>query len=505
MLALAPVLALSTVLTLVPVLSLALVQFFCKQHAPEPLPDPIIQQLHKGHSSLAEVAEFAYSSYSNLMQKEQEAELVITLPPKPAKSGAAAGAGGGEACTPAAAAGLQSAAAGAAAAAGQSASQGGSVHDGRGTTPGEVNTPAAAAGSAAAGNTAAGSTAGGSTAAATSSAPAPATSTGSQPPPPAASTPGDRAAGGTPGDKSAAAAAQETVTISVTFHKPGGLGSFLLREGGFLVAAKQLRRCRAWFPCVDAPVYSYVQNGPYYVACTWELHVTVNPNDVAVCSGVLTQQTLGMEGILKSPRPEDKPQARYKTFHYEITTPTVPSNICIAIGPFTILPGTELFGKGYQMAGPSGNSAVLTVFSPGEVKSSGSSTAAGKGEGNTTSGAAGATGAASNGTNAAVGGGGGVAGGTSGVSAAAAVADGEVGGSGSSSQQGFRCSRDQLFATLRPLPILLKLYDNKLQCKMPFSHLQVAVVPAMCLLQPVQVRWAKGLLFRVRLRQPVQV
>jgi hypothetical protein len=49
----------------------------------------------------------------------------------------------------------------------------------------------------------------------------------------------------------------------------------------------------------------------------------------------------------------------------------------------------------------------------------------------------------------------------------------------------------QLADTLRPLAVLLGAYAKVLACSLPWSHVQVAVVPDGCMLQPWQV-WCWG-------------
>ena len=51
-------------------------------------------------------------------------------------------------------------------------------------------------------------------------------------------------------------------------------------------ALLQLRRARAWFPCVDTPD----------AACTWDMRYTVPMGSVAVSSGQLLKQVGSLQG-----------------------------------------------------------------------------------------------------------------------------------------------------------------------------------------------------------------
>lgn len=70
----------------------------------------------------------------------------------------------------------------------------------------------------------------------------------------------------------------------------------------------QLRRARAWMPCVDAP----------NAACPYDIHITVAEDQVAVASGRLLKQTWA-------------PQRR-KKFHFSLPQATVAAQVAMAVG-----------------------------------------------------------------------------------------------------------------------------------------------------------------------------
>lgn len=71
----------------------------------------------------------------------------------------------------------------------------------------------------------------------------------------------------------------------------------------------QLRRTRAWFPCVDLPL----------AACPFDLHFTVPASHLAVSCGQLLKQAWTDNG-------------KSRTFHYKLTIPTPPQGIALAAG-----------------------------------------------------------------------------------------------------------------------------------------------------------------------------
>lgn len=260
-----------------------------------------------------------------------------------------------------------------------------------------------------------------------------------------------------------------------------------------MVANPLLRRSRALFPCIDSPLYLYTPGAPHYLPYTFDLHVTVPPSCMAVCSGVLLQQSCtvaprppnGTNGSSRGAAfaaggaaggPEEQGVVVARTFEYAVTTPVVPSQLSLAVGPFVAIPYEDLLAAG-------GSGAVslpdhlptITVFAlrPPKAAANGSNSSSGsKGRTLQSQGAAGAAGAAA----AAAGEGG--AGATRGPAGAAAAVLGVLG------------AREvvALADTLRPLAVLLGSYNKLLACSLPWSHLQVAVVPDGCMLTPWQVR-----------------
>ncbi len=71
----------------------------------------------------------------------------------------------------------------------------------------------------------------------------------------------------------------------------------------------QLRRSRAWFPCVDVPL----------AACPFELHFTVPASHMAVSCGQLVKQAWSDNG-------------KSRTFHYKLSIATPPQDIALAVG-----------------------------------------------------------------------------------------------------------------------------------------------------------------------------
>jgi hypothetical protein len=249
------------------------------------------------------------------------------------------------------------------------------------------------------------------------------------------------------------------VTITVTFRKPQ-YDSSILQQGSYLVAAQQLRRARALFPCIDGPVYSYNSSAPFQYACTWDLHITLDSGMVAVASGTLIGTSVtrsssnGGNGWAGDPAGPGSAGSS-KTFHYRITLPTHAANICLAVGPFSITPAVTLLSRPQDKALNATAAAALagtvtTVFSPGPPAASGQATSKRW------------------------------AGSKAGGGGAAAAAAGDA--------SGMSCTQQQLVTTLRLLPVLLRLYAKLLNGPPPWAQLQLAVVPAGCLLGQVQVR-----------------
>ena len=82
-----------------------------------------------------------------------------------------------------------------------------------------------------------------------------------------------------------------------------------------LMCGPQLRRSRAWFPCVDQPL----------AACPFELHFTVPASQMAISCGQLVKQKW-TDG------------AKRRTFHYKLSIATPPQDIAVVVGQ-CVLPG----------------------------------------------------------------------------------------------------------------------------------------------------------------------
>ena len=103
-----------------------------------------------------------------------------------------------------------------------------------------------------------------------------------------------------------------TVSITVVLHfstpHATQVMSFLI-SCSMRVCRPQLRRTRAWFPCVDQPL----------AACPFELHFTVPASQMAISCGQLIKQKW-TEG------------AKRRTFHYKLSIATPPQDIALVVG-----------------------------------------------------------------------------------------------------------------------------------------------------------------------------
>jgi len=70
----------------------------------------------------------------------------------------------------------------------------------------------------------------------------------------------------------------------------------------------QLRRARAWMPCVDAP----------NAACPYDIHITVSKDQTAVASGQLLKQTWTAQ--------------HRKKFYFSLPQATTASQVAFAVG-----------------------------------------------------------------------------------------------------------------------------------------------------------------------------
>ncbi|KAL0049504.1 hypothetical protein WJX82_003747 [Trebouxia sp. C0006] len=99
------------------------------------------------------------------------------------------------------------------------------------------------------------------------------------------------------------------VTVAFAIEQPNCGLHF---QGLYACTDNQLRRSRAWFPCVDVPL----------AACPFELHFTVPASHMAVSCGQLVKQAWSDNG-------------KSRTFHYKLSIATPPQDIALAVGPFT--------------------------------------------------------------------------------------------------------------------------------------------------------------------------
>lgn len=76
----------------------------------------------------------------------------------------------------------------------------------------------------------------------------------------------------------------------------------------------QVRRARAWFPCVDTPSSTH----------PFSLRLTVRRDEVAIAPGQLIKQAWDA-------------QRAWLTFHYSVTFNTPPHHIGVAVGQCTQL------------------------------------------------------------------------------------------------------------------------------------------------------------------------
>ncbi|KAI8462736.1 MAG: hypothetical protein J3K34DRAFT_527522 [Monoraphidium minutum] len=382
-----------------------------REYPARALAEPTLEALGKGREPLRTVADEAYSSHLRQMQLEQPPELTVTVPSEVLAAAAAAAA-------PQQQQEQQQLAASEGAAA-------------RATPP----PPAATAAAASAGT------------------PPPAAT-------PAAASQQQQRPAASPAPPAGARQAPQVVTVYIRFNKPCRDGS-VLAAGDFMATSGQLRRARGVFPCVDGPVY-YEQGSPHVAPHTFDLALTVGPDDVAVASGRLVQQTAAVEGGDDGNGGGGGGARRVvsRTFQYAIDAPTLPQHVLFAVGPFEVVPAARLFAAGGGGGGAAGSAAaaaaagppVVTAFYPRPCARTCAAAAQPP-----RSGARPGEEWRNNGGAAALslgGGGGGADGAEAGPAPAAAL------------------------AALRPLALLLRQCEKLLGCRAPFSHLQVAVMPA---------------------------
>ncbi len=310
-----------------------------------------MEQLRKGQAPITEVSDYSYSQYNTLVQREQEPELLITLPDHGSAAAAQQhAAGAAEAVTPSIKVEQPSTSQL------QEQQQGSVATDPGASTPPkpqpvatssqQTTTPPAHGANGSQHTSKQPQRSGGSSQQIKQERPV--TGTGGRP---AASTAGATAA--------AAAPLGTPVTLTIHFSK-ACTDSSLVFANGWLVADPRLRRSRGWFPCVDCPVYTYVQNMPHYMPHTFDLRLTVGPDQMAVCSGTLVQHSLNV-GVSA---PDGTSRGLSRTFHYAITVPCVPAHIAMAVGTFDTHPAAALFDGVGNGTAAAANGVVITGFAP---------------------------------------------------------------------------------------------------------------------------------------------
>lgn len=265
------------------------------------------------------------------------------------------------------------------------------------------------------------------------------------------------------------------LTITITFSKPAGSvgrDASLLLSDNCLVANPQLRRARGWFPCLDTPLYIYTAGAAHCIPYMFELQLTVPASFMAVCSGLLLQQTCTVLPAKHSSsasaghshvsgEQDDAPAVVVaRTFEYSLSTPVVPSQISIAVGPFVAMQYSDLLAAvGTPPAASAAGSPVITVFAPVSTQASTPATLVQR-DTNT-----------NNGNN-------------------MHSSNGNQDNSSSTPPAVSSLSPAhlrRLADTLKPLSVLLRAFEKVLSCMFPWSHLQVAVLPDGTLMKQWQV------------------
>eukprot|EP00878_Enallax_costatus_P003022 GHUV01003220.1.p1 GENE.GHUV01003220.1~~GHUV01003220.1.p1 ORF type:complete len:391 (+),score=146.03 GHUV01003220.1:186-1358(+) len=320
------------------------------QYSAESIPDSTVQQLSKGtgkDAHLSTLSEHAYDQYVRLMHKEQEPELLITIPQQQQQDAAGTQRDG----TPPAAAGVTP------------------LTSGTPTTTAAVTPkqePCAV-----------------SAAVAATPAAAVARATTPRAASPVVVTPLSRQQQ----QQAPASPQQQQLTISITFNKPpesvSSTDTSLLLHQQCLVANPLLRRARGWFPCIDSPLHVYTPGAPHCLPYTFGIQLTVPPSFMAVCSGSLVQQTCtvlpkahsngstaaaGAENHYSSNSGDSGTVVVARTFEYSVATAVVPSQVSIAVGPFVAVQFSDLLAAaGTAAAAAPVGGPVITVFGPVSV------------------------------------------------------------------------------------------------------------------------------------------
>ncbi|KAK9854442.1 hypothetical protein WJX84_004440 [Apatococcus fuscideae] len=139
----------------------------------------------------------------------------------------------------------------------------------------------------------------------------------------------------------AALGASREVTLSIKYRtRQPACG--LRFSGPYAFTDMQLRRARAWFPCIDTP----------QAACSFQLQITVAADQTAVASGLLEKQTWSPDGA-------------QKTFFYTQAIPMPACQIALTVGPFAVHAGTPSHQAIQRNASGSGTpAAAAPPFTP---------------------------------------------------------------------------------------------------------------------------------------------
>ncbi|CAL8462796.1 g2329 [Coccomyxa elongata] len=121
--------------------------------------------------------------------------------------------------------------------------------------------------------------------------------------------------------------------------------------GAYAHTNNQVRRARAWFPCVDTP----------NAACPFDMRVSVGAQEIAVATGELRKQTWTSQNR--------------KTFHFTMSHPTPPRHVALAVGPFSVLPGQARAAPASPQQGEEGGEVqptpaptIVTHFAPEHLR-----------------------------------------------------------------------------------------------------------------------------------------
>ncbi|DBA90183.1 TPA: hypothetical protein ACH3X1_003489 [Trebouxia sp. C0004] len=135
------------------------------------------------------------------------------------------------------------------------------------------------------------------------------------------------------------------VTVAFAIEQPNCGLHF---HGLYACTDNQLRRSRAWFPCVDVPL----------AACPFELHFTVPASHMAVSCGQLLKQAWSDNG-------------KSRSFHYKLSIATPPQDIALAVGPFTAWQ-VALPTKAIHVKAADNNASVAAAAAAGSAAAGGS-------------------------------------------------------------------------------------------------------------------------------------